>query len=183
MNDYIPISQAAKLLGLSSKTIRKRVIALHSYLENIDSQNANLWIKKDTIPTGFIYLVHKDYLEKVKSFNENEVIRKDTIQVESNNFQLDTTREYIESLKDNIVSLKSQLEKKDNQLEEKDKQIGDLLSRMQESNTIIAHLQNKIPQLEKPKEENSQLEKKIIEEKTQKKGFFARVFGKKKQDA
>lgn len=186
MAEYLNISQAVSLTGKSPQTIRRLIKNLMVSQDNLSGDYPN--IKKTQTPSGFIYLIEKSFLsEKIKNRaytlnsqtdnqklysanqSDNQKDNQESNQIDSqessNNEKSNdlnsqkTTQNYSLDTQEMFDFLKKQLEQKDNQ-------INQLLERDRESNLIINNLQNKVILLESPK----------------KRGFFARVFGKKKSE-
>lgn len=183
MQDYITIKEASKLTGKSKITIRRFIKSVHKQANNLGTNTDNNQsviidniqvIKIEAREGKQTYLLQKDFLLK---YLDNKGFTQDYIQdTNQNTFEdkQDSNQGYNQGNNQNSTQDANQATTQDyiqtlkEQLKEKDTQINQLLERARESNLIINNLQNKILLLEAP---------------PKKRGFFARMFGKKKLES
>ena len=151
--EWLTISEASKMAGVSPQTIYKRLsTSLKPYVKEVDNKK-------------YLNIKGLDYVGIIR-FNQPTKKKKVESKVELNVEIVKT----LDILRDQLKEKDKQLETKDKQLETKDTQIQELNNRLEQS--LKANLQNNF--LMAQKEENH----KMLEDPGTKKkrSFFQRLF-------
>lgn len=174
------VSELAEILGVSRQAVNNRVKTLDP--DDIEKNEKGVTVVKRS---GLIKLeeIYK------KTIFEDEPISEETqkrelmeILVDEKNTEINRLYEQLKAKDKQLEAMDEQLKVKDVQIAEKDKQIDQqqqlTLAALKERDTLKLELEQAQTQVEE-KETDGQQQTESIQEVAEKKGFLARVFGKK----